>query len=166
MKIPSNMSEQEVIDTITKVCERLSNKFTFAFYTSDDIMQEAFILGMEALERYNEGKPLENFLFVHIGNRHKNFKRDNYFRHDEGKAEKVQKRKRNLLEPANLEDFSIAKGDKDLSSKISDEEIIDLVKRNIPANMRSDFLRLCAGVSLPKARRLEIMSTVRRIVEE
>jgi hypothetical protein len=120
---------------------------------------------MEALERYDEGKPLENFLFVHIGNRLKNFKRDNYFRHDEGKAEKVQKRKRNLLEPANLEDFSVAKGDNDLTSKISDQEILQLVKKNIPASMRADFLRMCAGVTLPKARRLEIMSTVRRIVE-
>ncbi|MDC1324889.1 hypothetical protein N8257_00075 [Ulvibacter sp.] len=159
------MSEQEVVDTIAKVSERLSNKFTFAFYTAEDIQQEAFILGMEALERYDEGKPLENFLFVHIGNRLKNFKRDNYFRHDEGKAEKVQKRKRNLLEPANLEDFSVAKGDNDLTSKISDEEILQLVKKNIPASMRADFLRMCAGVTLPKARRLEIMSTVRRIVE-
>ncbi len=166
MRIPSNMSEQEVVDTITKVSERLSNKYTFAFYTAEDIQQEAFILGMEALERYDEGKPLENFLFVHIGNRLKNFKRDNYFRHDEGKAEKVQKRKRNLLEPANLEDFSIAKGGDDLSSKISDQEIIELVKRNIPASMRADFLRLCAGVTLPKARRIEIMAVVRRIVEE
>ncbi len=165
MRIPSNMSEQEVVDTIAKVSERLSNKFTFAFYTAEDIQQEAFILGMEALERYDEGKPLENFLFVHIGNRLKNFKRDNYFRHDEGKAEKVQKRKRNLLEPANLEDFSVAKGDNDLTSKISDEEILQLVKKNIPASMRADFLRMCAGVTLPKARRLEIMSTVRRIVE-
>ena len=165
MRIPSNMSEQEVVDTIAKVSERLSNEFTFAFYTAEDIQQEAFILGMEALERYDEGKPLENFLFVHIGNRLKNFKRDNYFRHDEGKAEKVQKRKRNLLEPANLEDFSVAKGDNDLTSKISDEEILQLVKKNIPASMRADFLRMCAGVTLPKARRLEIMSTVRRIVE-
>ena len=52
------MSEQEVVDIITKVSERLSNKFTFAFYTTEDIRQEAFIIGMEALERYDESKPL------------------------------------------------------------------------------------------------------------
>ena len=69
MKIPSNMSEQEVIDVITRVSEKLSNKFTFAFYTSEDIEQEAFIMGMEGLDRYDEGKPLENFMFVHIANR-------------------------------------------------------------------------------------------------
>ena len=63
------MSEQEVVDMITKVSERLSNKFTFAFYTTEDIRQEAFIIGMEALERYDESKPLENFLFVHMANR-------------------------------------------------------------------------------------------------
>ena len=52
-----------------------------------------------------------------------------------------------------------------MSSKISDEEIIELVKRKIPANMRGDLLRLCAGVTLPKARRTEIMGVSRRIVE-
>ena len=165
MRIPSNMSEQEVVDTITRVAEKLSAKYTFAFYTIDDIKQEAFIIGMEALERYDERKPLENFLFVHIANRLKNFKRDNYFRQDEGKAEKVQNRKKNLLEPANLENFSVVHDDKDFLSKISDAEMLDLIKRRIPADMRADYLRMCAGVSSSKNRKLEIESIIRGIVE-
>ena len=36
------MSEQEVVDMITKVSERLSNKFTFAFYTTEDIRPGSF----------------------------------------------------------------------------------------------------------------------------
>ena len=165
MRVPSNMSEQEVIDTITKVSDKLSNKYTFAFYAEEDIKQEAFIIGMEALERYDESKPLENFLFIHIANRLKNFKRDNYFRQDEGKAEKVQKRKKNLLEPANLENFSIAREDDDLLSKISDLELKELIKNSIPAAMRADYLRLCAGVSVPKKRKSEIEYTIRKIVD-
>tara|TARA_R110000744_G_scaffold102116_3_gene196468 strand:- start:3587 stop:4087 length:501 start_codon:yes stop_codon:yes gene_type:complete len=164
MQIPSNMSEQEVVDTITRVAEKLSGKYTFAFYTIDDIRQEAFIIGMEALERYDENKPLENFLFVHIANRLKNFKRDNYFRQDEGKAEKVQNRKKNLLEPANLENFSVAHHSQDFISKISDTEVLDLIKKRIPARMRADYLRMCAGVPISKNRRLEIESMVREII--
>jgi DNA-directed RNA polymerase specialized sigma24 family protein len=166
LKIPSNMSEQEVVDMITKVSERLSNKFTFAFYTTEDIRQEAFIIGMEALERYDESKPLENFLFVHMANRLKNFKRDNYFRQDEGNAEKVQKRKKNLLEPANLENFSVAREEEDLLSKISNSEIMELVKRSMPSAMRSDYLRLCAGVSISKNRKSEIEAIIREIIED
>jgi|TARA_R110002110_G_scaffold213257_1_gene426467 DNA-directed RNA polymerase specialized sigma24 family protein len=165
MQIPSNMSEQEVVDTITRVAEKLSGKYTFAFYTIDDIRQEAFIIGMEALERYDENKPLENFLFVHIANRLKNFKRDNYFRQDEGKAERVQNTKKNLLEPANLENFSVAHQNQDFISKISDAEVLDLIKRRIPAGMRADYLRMCAGVPISKNRRLEIEFIIREIIE-
>ena len=166
MKIPSNMSEQEVIDVITKVSESLSNKFTFAFYTTEDIKQEAFIMGMEGLDRYDENKPLENFMYVHIGNRLKNFKRDNYFRQDEGKAERAQRRKKSLLEPANLENFSVARQEDDVLSRISNSELAEIVQKKVPASMRSDFLRLCAGVSISKSRKLEIESIIRRIIGE
>lgn len=159
------MSEQEVIDVITRVSEKLSNKFTFAFYTSEDIEQEAFIMGMEGLDRYDESKPLENFMFVHIANRLKNFKRDNYFRQDEGRAERVQKIKKNLLEPANLENFSVARKEEDILSRISNSELTEIVQKNMPANMRSDFLRLCSGVSISKSRRLEIEAIIRGIVD-
>ena len=97
MRVPSNMSEEEVVSTINKVASRLAHKFTFAFYELEDIKQEAFIIAMEAMNRYDEKKPLENFLFVHVANRLKNFKRDNYFRQDEGSAQKIQKRKVNFL---------------------------------------------------------------------
>ena len=80
MKIPKNMTEEEVIETIQKVVRRVSYNFKFAFYDVEDIEQEAFIIGMEALDRYDEKRPLENFLFVHIKNRLKNFNRDNYIR--------------------------------------------------------------------------------------
>ena len=69
MKIPNNMTEDQVVDIITKVAHRLAPKFTFAFYETEDIEQEAFMLGVEALGRYDDTKPLENFLYTHISNR-------------------------------------------------------------------------------------------------
>ena len=50
-------------------------------------------------------------------------------------------------------------------SKISDAEVLDLIKRRIPADMRADYLRMCAGVSISKNRKLEIESIIRGIVE-
>ena len=49
MKIPKGMTEQEVIDQIEVVCNRIAAKYTFYGYTADDIKQEAFIICMEAL---------------------------------------------------------------------------------------------------------------------
>ena len=101
MKIPNNMTKQDVIDTITNVSRRLASKFTFAHYTEDDIAQEAFMIGMEALDRYDENRPLENFLFVHIRNRLKNFKRDNYIRYEQDKEFRYNQIKKSLAEPDN-----------------------------------------------------------------
>ena len=73
MKIPKNLSEQQVLDTISKVARKLAPKYVFASYDVDDIQQEAFLMGVEALDRYDTDKPLENFLYTHINNRLKNF---------------------------------------------------------------------------------------------
>ena len=82
MKIPKGMSEDEVVEVITKVSKRLSYKFRFGYYETDDIEQEAFILALDGLESYDNKRPLENFLYIHIKNRLINFKRNNYERKD------------------------------------------------------------------------------------
>ena len=94
MKVPKNMTEEQVITTINTVSSRLANKYTFPNYETEDIEQEAFIIGMEAMDRYDEKRPLENFLSVHIKNRLSNFRRDHYYRPDDGKAEEIQKNKK------------------------------------------------------------------------
>lgn len=75
------MTEEEVIAIITKIAKKLSYKFTFGFYSREDIQQEAFIIGMDGLEGHDGIRPLENFLWRHIHNRLCNFKRDNFIRH-------------------------------------------------------------------------------------
>lgn len=82
MKIPDNMTEQEVLETIDKVASRLAYKFTFGYYGYDDIKQEAVIIAMDGLKTYKPNLPLENFLWVHMRNRLVNFKRDHFIRRD------------------------------------------------------------------------------------
>jgi DNA-directed RNA polymerase specialized sigma24 family protein len=166
MRIPDNMSEQEVVAVIKKVARSLAPKYTFAFYGTEDIEQEAFMMGMEALSRYDSNKPLENFLYTHIGNRLKNFKRDNYYRQDDGNAQKIQSRKKNLLDTAHIDSFGTI-GDDDTSlDDVHIREIKSLIDENLPTYMRADYLRMCAGISIPKSKKREIMNFIKELLEE
>ena len=78
MKIPSNLTEQETVKKIHSVIDKIAPRYVFSGYDIDDIKQESFIICMDALSRYDEKRPLENFLSVHLSNRLKNFIRDNF----------------------------------------------------------------------------------------
>ena len=89
MHIPDNMTKDQVVDQINVVVNRIAPKYTFYGYQADDPKQEAFIICMEALPRYDAKRPLENFLSVHLSNRLKNFVRDNHFQANEDEKAKV-----------------------------------------------------------------------------
>ena len=80
MRVPSGYSEQEVLDIIEIVSNRLAYRFRFGYHDTDDLKQQAFLEALKGLEKYDGKHRLENFLSVHIKNRLCNFKRDNYIR--------------------------------------------------------------------------------------
>ena len=135
MKIPFNLTEKEVISIITKVCKKLAPKYVFASYEVEDIEQEAFMMGVEGLHRYDTDKPLENFMYTHINNRLKNFKRDNYYRFDY-----------ETVDNAHL------------------SEMLDLIDRTLPADLRSDYLKLRTNSPLPKGRKAIIIQAIEDII--
>jgi hypothetical protein len=49
MEIPSNYSEQEVIDIIDNIANRLCYKFKFGYHTADDMKQEARVFAWQGL---------------------------------------------------------------------------------------------------------------------
>lgn len=164
MKIPNGMTEQQVIDQIKIVCDRISPRYTFYGYTIDDIKQEAFIICMEALNRYDEARPLENFLSVNLSNRLKNFVRDNHFVGDEN----VERQK--VFQPAQLdyEDSIIDEAEKFSSSYESIEynDMAHILDKNLPANVRMDYLKMINDVYITKQRRQEIIEIINAILEE
>ena len=164
MHIPKGMTEQQVIDTITLVCDRIAPRYTFYGYTVTDMKQESFIICMEALNRYEEGRPLENFLSVNLSNRLKNFVRDNHFLgNDNTERQKV-------YQPAQLEyedgivdeegKYSISYND------IENKDIVDLVNKYLPAQVRMDYLKIINDVYVTNQRREEIIDMILEILEE
>jgi len=131
----------------------------------EDIEQEAFIIGMDALERYDGVRPLENFLSVHIKNRLKNFKRDNYYRQDKGTAEKIQEGKKKLLDAGSIENFSFMLI-KQFSDSVAYKELINYIDENLPANFRGDYLRFQNDQNLTKTKKTNLLKCLRTILEQ
>ena len=166
MKIPKNLTEQEVIDTITKIARQLAPKFVFASYEVDDIFQEAVIIGIDGMEKYDENRPLSNFLFTHISNRLKNFKRDNYYRLDIGSAQQIQDRKKHLLEPIGIDNIYSVSSTEDMSNNVHISEILKYIDEKLPAKYRRDYLKLKTNSPLPKSRKAIILKIIREILNE
>ena len=160
MHIPSNMSEQDVISQIKVVVDRIAPKYTFYGYQVDDIKQEAFIICMEALPRYDETRPLENFLSVHLSNRLKNFVRDNHFIKDEEEKAKV-------VMPGQLanEEYILDSKEEYVES-LDYKEMTRSLDIKLPANYRADYIKIINDVYVPKKRKEEVIFIIKTILEE
>ena len=160
MKTPKNMTKEEVLEKIHLVVNRISPKYTFHGYDVDDIKQEAFIICMDALDRYDQKRPLENFLSVNLSNRLKNFVRDNhYIGQDENK--------RNVLCPKQLTyESSIPEIYVNLDQKIDFKSVQRIIDTKLPSDLRSDYLKMISDVYVSKKRREYIISIIKDILDE
>jgi hypothetical protein len=81
-KLPNNVSEEDFLRVLDTISKKLGHKFKFGYHDFDDMKQQAAIFAIEGLERYDNSRPLENFLWTHVRNRLFNYKRNNYQRPD------------------------------------------------------------------------------------
>lgn len=81
-KLPHGVSEEDFLKVLDNISKRLGHKFRFGYHDFEDMKQQAAIFAMEGLEKYDNTRPLENFLWTHVRNRLFNFKRNNYQRPD------------------------------------------------------------------------------------
>lgn len=162
MRIPKGMTEEQVVDQINIVCERIAPKYIFYGYTKEDIMQESFIICIEALNRYEEGRPLENFLSVNLSNRLKTFMRDNYFIGNSNEARKK------LAQPSQLEyeDKLIDDSEESSYDGLDIKDMVNAIDKHIPANVRMDYLKIINDIYITKQRREEIIDIIKSILQE
>ena len=175
MKIPKGMTEEQVVATINKVVSRYANRFRFGYYDADDIKQEAFIIAMEALDRYDNDRPLENFLAVHVKNRLSNFKRDKFFRRpadpDNDQLPPKSEIKKFLMEPLNIEtirdehEVNMSNSD-DFVEAVDTAELFLLIDQHLSISFRADYLRMMHGVYVPKPRREQIHQEIISIFQQ
>ena len=169
------MTETQVVETIQKVVKRVAHKYKFGFYDYEDICQEGFLIAMEGLQRYDGHRPLENFLAVHVSNRLKNFKRDNFCRQQSISPSGIQleqnNTKRFLMEPLDISNVkdehepNMHTND-DFVAYIEQKEYMQIIDKELDVSMRSDYLRILHGVYVPKPRREQILNEITNIIEK
>ena len=168
------MTESEVLEVVNRICDRYAYKFKFGYFEPDDIRQEAFIIAIEALERYDESRPLENFLAVHVKNRLNNFKRDRYYRQHKKLDENIDQlnnSKKFLMDTLDISNIRDEKEgnmrlDDDFIEKIANEELLEIIDEHLDVSFRSDYLRVKDGTYVPKPRREQIMEEITEILKD
>jgi len=160
MKIPPMMTEKEVMCEVMSVIDKIAHKYTFYGYDDNDMKQEAFIMCIDAMERYDPSRPLENFLSVHLSNRLKNFVRDNHFTKDE-------EDKKRIVMPGQLNHEDRLVDQRSYGSESIDyQHMSHVLDLKLPASVRADYLKIMHDAHVSKKRRAEVLSLIKEIMEE
>jgi RNA polymerase sigma factor (sigma-70 family) len=156
--------QQEII---LKVIDRIAPKYTFSYYELDDIKQESFIICLEAVEKYDNSRPFENFISKHLSNRLKTLIRDKYSRSniESEKHEKLNQSKKNLMDLKSV-DGSYKIYEDDIIERMSTSEAIQTLMRELPPSMRNNFYRLANGVSIQSSKKQALFEKVKEILGE
>ena len=158
MKVPKNLTEEQVFETINSIIDKIAHKYTFSGYDIEDIKQESFIICMDALSRYDEKRPLENFLAVNLSNRLKNFIRDNHYVKDNDHKKKVKS-------PNYITDDSFIQEGFDLEEYVINKEILEIIDQNLPSEYREDYLKMLNGITINKTRKDKIINILKGLLK-
>jgi DNA-directed RNA polymerase specialized sigma24 family protein len=163
-----DMTEEE--NTIDLVSSELASKFTFGYYEPADIYQEAFIIGLEVLDKYdpNKGAALKTFLTTCIVRRLINLKSYEYFKApkdwDSKSRLQLNENKKKLIDTAPLEvDMSTYQHPYE---DVDNKEISDYVNEHLEYRFRMDYKKILAGLYVNKPRRDQIMARVQELYDE
>jgi hypothetical protein len=179
-------AEAEILRVIQKAARLLSSSNTFGYYSREDITQQGILEGLEAIEdgHYDPERPLENFMHVHIKNRLSNIKRKEWMRVESpcdccdafNPPEEPCLRwkqwftrntnKQNLMRPIDVD--SVPEHNMTASNDVLEEvelnELLALIDTQLPLELRSDYLKLRAGVSVPKDRKQRVREAITEIL--
>lgn len=177
----------EQLETIVLVAKKLSQKYTFGYYDKSDIEQEAIIIGLSKLSKYNEScGGLQTFMYTVIGNALKNFKRNKYHRLISKKCSEPNcdgdKRncascfsranyvaaKKNIMSPYDIEHAKSVEDSCHANSQLENLEMtetLSIIDEKLPIEMRTDYLKMREAIKIPKSRRLAIEAKIMEILE-
>lgn len=155
-----NISEEH-LTILQQVARRLSKRFTFSYFTCEDIEQESVIIGLSVYKKWDKVRPLENYLYRSIKNRLINLRRD--------KIGKPNTAKRNVVSPIDYEIIN-PEGEKNLQYDDPDftcyREFEDELDDYIPAYLREYYLKMKAGLSIPHNKRMEIRAIIQDYLDD
>jgi len=187
MNLPSGIQEAEFLQVMGVITSTVKESYSFGYYGADDISQECYVFALEALPKYNLDRgSLFTFLNTHIKNRLLNLRRNKLIRpqlpcldcqvcfSEEERLRcpkyiKWKKRndiKRSLMESSELNDFDVGGNNPDISSFLLNTELMCLIDKHLPINLRTDYRRFLEGSKLSKKKRTRLLDTISGILED
>ncbi len=194
-KLPNNVDEAEFLKVLDNISKRLGHKFKFGYHEFDDMKQQAAIFAMEGLEKYDNSRPLENFLWTHVRNRLFNYKRNNYQRPDKPCLtcpffDKLYQCSKNqcskFSDKSECELYTSWSNRNDtkknimqpgyiehdpqhsathFTSLIQNQEIIKFLDENIISEHRETYLKLKHGTKIPKQQLIKLQNHIKDLME-
>lgn len=174
MELPTNVTEQQAIQTINEVASSLSPRFVFGYYDVDDIEQHVRMELLKVIHKYdsNKGASLKTFLYNHARNRLLTLRRDKYMRTAPKNLTEEQLAEWNKKHSVKKNLVDAVSGDLDEQPLTSIYEELDikemrrLIDSALPVELRGDYQRLVDGVKLPKHRKVKVLNSLKEILNE
>ena len=155
------MTDEEVVKTMITVVNRIAPKYTFYGYGPDDMKQEAFIICMESMDKYDESRPLENFLSFILPGRLINVIRNKHF------LKNSKDDKKRVAMPGQLSnEESTHYYETFMLDDLDVYELFNIVDGKIPYEHRENYLKVLSGVHIDKKLREQINDIIRDIAIE
>lgn len=151
--------ENEFLEIVERISQKLSRTFIFGYHTIEDMKQQCYLEALKGLEKYDQSRPLENFLWIHIRNRLFNYKRDNYTRPD-----RVNESKKDLISPAKEQPVPIQDKCNEPSFLLHNRDLINKIDDEISMNNRDNWIKIKNGIKLPKLKREKLIDEIRLIL--
>ena len=155
------MTEQQTLDQIKIVVDRISPKYVFQGFTLDDVKQEAYIICIKALDRYDGIRPLENFLSYNLSRRLINLIRDNLFLKDDSEE------KKKIAMPGQLsgETYNGYYFDQQIDA-VDIKHLAKQIDEQLPHIYRASYLKLINGVHVAKKEKEELIEMIKIIAHD
>lgn len=186
MKVPPNYTEPEVIALVEMILDKIASSFAFGIYDREDIRQEGWVEALLLLEKgkYDGVRPLEKLMYRHICNRLMNLKRNKFYRPTAPckRCEIDQpcpnapageycyrhliwlssnRAKASLMQPQPLPELHT---ETDSLDDLAQKEFYDLIDKELPAPLRSIWLRIRDGVIPTRHKREVLEKAIRGIL--
>ncbi len=166
MTLPKVEITPEILSIILKVISIQAGRYKVIGYEREDIEQEAYIICAEALSKWDQIRPLENFLARHLSFRLKSLVRDKHKL--QGKFADVTRKVMKAVDinSVNWDTESALIARDDVTEDVELRDILSKIDQYLPISLRRDYLQMKAGVKINRGRANKIRDFITALLEE
>lgn len=165
------MISSERLEIIQQCAQNLASSDWIPGYSTEDIRQEAIIIGIKGASKYNGSIPFDKFIANHMRHRLRSLRREKYIKPgcDCGKCLKCSNNSArvNIMLATEIPEKDESKSIQyEVYDTVEYNELVDYLDHSIPSDLRDDYLKLLAGVPINSARKTKIKNVIKSLLND